>query len=304
MAMFPSERLKGITPFVVAADTGSFIAAAARLNVTGSAVSKSVARLEGRLGIALFERTTRSLQLTDAGRAFYETCSRVLRELAEAEAVLAAQKTEPVGRLCIGLPASFGRVRVMPILLDVFAKYPDLQPRIFFTDRFVDLVDEGIDLAVRIGGAGVLPASLGHRHLGCERLIFCAAPAYLKRRGIPQKAEDLDQHECIAYGRHDAMASPFSFLAESGRGDRRLFSPRIVVGDGEALLASVRAGLGIAQVATWLALDDLKSGKVVEVMGELAVDGLPLHLVWPVARQLTPKVDVLLQALERNLRIR
>ncbi|MBN8167576.1 LysR family transcriptional regulator, partial [Burkholderia multivorans] len=139
------------------------------------AVSKSVARLERRLGVVLFERTTRRLVLTDAGRAFYETCTRILAELAEAEAVLAAQQREPVGTVRIALPASFGRLCVVPVLVRFSEQYPDVRPHLLFTDRFVDLAEEGIDLAVRIGGPPGLPPSLGRRFLGRERLIFCAA---------------------------------------------------------------------------------------------------------------------------------
>jgi DNA-binding transcriptional LysR family regulator len=301
--MNPAERLKGIAYFVSAADAGSFTGAAARLNLSASAVSKSLARLEARLGARLFERNTRSLALTEAGRLYYETCSRLLSELAETEAAL-AQTLEPAGRLRVGLPASFGRIRVMPILLRFCEQYPNLRPHVSFTDSFVDLQEEGLDLAVRIGGPPYWPASLGHLHLGSERLIFCAAPTYLAQRGSPAGAADLARHDCIVYGRPDGSISPWSFVSPGGQRERRTMAHRIVTGDGEAQLAAVLANLGVAQLATWLVEDDLKSGKVVQLMPELAVDGLPLHLVWPLARRLTPKIDALLQQLQQHLRIR
>jgi DNA-binding transcriptional LysR family regulator len=300
----PTERLKGIVPFVCAADAGSFTSAAERLNLTSSAVSKSVARLERRLGVVLFERTTRSLALTDAGRAFYETCTRIMTELGEAEAVLAAQKREPVGTVRVALPASFGRLCVVPVLLHFSEQYPEVRPHLLFADRFVDLAEEGIDLAVRIGGPPDLPSSLGRRILGRERLIFCAAPAYLEKNGMPQTIEDLQEHACVAYGRPDGTHSPWSYALTDGQVGQCIVRPRIVAGDAEAQLAFVRAGLGIAQLATWLVREDLKSGRLVNIFDEAATDGLPLSLVWPIARQLTPKVHVLAQMLEAHLHIR
>ncbi|MCA7955650.1 LysR family transcriptional regulator [Burkholderia seminalis] len=304
MAAFPTERLKGIVPFVCAADAGGFTAAAERLNLTSSAVSKSVARLERRLGVALFERTTRSLALTDAGRAFHETCTRILAELAEAEAVLAAQKREPTGTVRIALPASFGRLCVVPVLSRFSAQYPDVRPHLLFADRFVDLAEEGVDLAVRIGGPQDLPSSLGRRFLGRERLIFCAAPAYIEKSGMPQTIDDLHEHACVVYGRPDGTQLPWLYARADGQVGQCVVRPRIVAGDAEAQLAFVRAGLGIAQLATWLVEDDLKAGRLVNILDEAATDGLLLSLLWPVARQLTPKVHMLAQMLEAHLYIR
>lgn len=149
-----SEHLKGIAPFLATADAGSFTKAAARLHLSSSAVSKSVARLESRLGVILFERSTRRLQLSSAGHAYYATCKRVLQELVDAENVLAEQDGELAGKVRIGVPASYGRMRVMPALIDLCEKYPQLQPSISFSDRFADLFEERIDIAVRIGAPG------------------------------------------------------------------------------------------------------------------------------------------------------
>jgi len=304
LTTFPNERLKGIVPFVCAADAGSFTAAAQQLNLTSSAVSKSIGRLEQRLGVVLFERTTRSLSLTDAGHAFYATCTNILGELAETEAALAAQKREPVGTVRIALPASFGRLCVVPVLLRFAAQYPEVRPHLLFADRFVDLADEGVDLAVRIGGPQDLPSSLAHHAMGHERLIFCAAPAYLERNRAPLTIDDLERHDCIVYGRPDGTQSAWSYIQADGHIGQRVVRSRIVAGDAEAQLAFVRAGLGIAQLATWLVRDDLKAGRVVEILADAATDGLPLSLIWPVARRRTPKIDVLAQTLEAHLQIR
>ncbi len=184
--MFSSERLKGIDVFVAVTDLGSFTAAAKRLNLTSSAVSKSVARLENRLGTQLFSRTTRRLALTEAGAVFYKTCTSVLADLEEVEHALLAEGNEPHGKIRIDLPASYGRLHVLPLILEFLRAHPLLQPHISFSDRFVDPVHEGIDILVRIGGPDAWPAALGHQYFGSQRMMFCASPSYLLcRPGSP-----------------------------------------------------------------------------------------------------------------------
>jgi len=299
-----SERIKGIDVFVATADAGSFTTAAERLNLTASAVGKAVARLEGRLGKRLFDRSTRRLALTDAGSAFYRICVRVLDELEAAEKLLSAEVPEPAGRLRIDLPVTFGQHQVMPLILQFSQRHPAVQAHISFTDRFVDILDEGIDLAVRIGGPDVWPASLGHAHLGTEELVFCAAPSYLARQGTPATPDDLARHDLVMYGRAEGSASPWLVPLDDGRVERRMADARLVVGNGEAQLAAVVAGAGIAQMATWLAGERLRSGQLVQVLPDHSTDGLALHLVWPRSKRLLPKVDGLIAHLARHLAMR
>lgn len=301
--MIPSERLKGIEAFVCTADAGSFTAAGARLNLTNSAVSKSVARLEARLGSRLFERTTRRLTLTDVGAAFYETCVRVLGDLADAEAVLAAHRSEIVGRLKVDVPIAFGRMQAMPLLLAFAERHPNLRPSITFTDRKIDIVEEGVDVAIRIGASEPWADNLGHRHLGSERVIFCAAPAYLERRHTPTTAHELSGLDCIVYGRSDGSVINWRFADQTGHVEERPMEARIILGSAEAQVGAVKAGFGIAQLATWLIKHELERGELVEILPDLATRGLPLHLVWPRSRQLVPKVDALLETLTDGLRI-
>lgn len=299
-----SDHLKGIGPFLATADAGSFTKAAERLHLSSSAVSKSVARLEARLGVILFQRSTRRLQLSSAGHAYYATCKRVLQELVDAENVLAEQEGELAGKVRIGVPASYGRMRVMPALIELCEKYPQLQPSVSFSDRFADLFEERIDIAVRIGAPGNWPPTLGQMHLGDEQLILCAAPAYLARRGTPASIADLEQHDCIAYGRGDGSPMPWVLPDDAGgQVEYRPAAPRMTVGDAEARTAAVLAGLGVAQLATWLVQDHLATGAIVAVLPQLATPGLPLHLAWPLARQLTPKTGTLLQELRQRLTI-
>jgi DNA-binding transcriptional LysR family regulator len=302
--MISSERLKGIDVFVATADAGSFTAAAQRLNLTNSAVGKAVARLEGRLNARLFERTTRSLKMTEAGEAFYQVCMRVLLELETAEQVLATQTLQPSGRLRIDVPATFGRSKVLPLLLSFAAQYPAVQPHVSFTDRFVDVLNEGIDVAVRIGGPDVWPDGLGHSFLCREQLVFCAAPAYLSRRGVPATVADLFGHDAVLYGSADGSVGAWRIATRPGATERRPVEGKIVMGNAEAQVSAVLAGCGIAQLATWLVDAQLRDGTLLRILPGTEVDGLPLNLVWPRSRQLAPKVARLLAHLEQGLSLR
>ena len=291
------HRLKDILPFVASVESGSFTAAAERLHVTGSAVSKSVSRLETRLGSRLLERTTRSLHLTDAGSAYYQTCLRILEDLAEAEAVLAAQRTIPSGRLRLAVPTTYGRLNVMPLLMPFCQQHPELALSLSFSDRFVDLFEEGVDVAVRIGGAPDLPASLGWRNMGREQMQFCASPAYLAREGRPEDEAALLNHRAILYERVDGSTKPWLFITEDGQPHWREVPYRLALGDVDAQLQAVIAGLGVAQMPSWLIQHAVKQGDLEIILPQLQPEGLTLSVVWPRRKQFLPKVDALLSAL-------
>lgn len=291
------HRLKDILPFVASVECGSFTAAAQRLHVTGSAISKSVSRLETRLGSKLLERTTRSLSLTDAGSAYYQTCLRILEDLAEAEAVLAAQRTIPSGRLKLAVPTTYGRLNVMPLLVPFCQQHPELAISLSLSDRFVDLFEEGVDVAVRIGGTPDLPASLGWRNMGREQMQFCASPAYLARSGRPQSEAELLKHPAILYERVDGSTKPWLFITEDGQPHWREMPYRLALGDVDAQLQAVLAGLGVAQMPSWLIQRAVEAGDLEILLPHLQPDGLTLSVVWPRRKQFLPKVDALLSAL-------
>lgn len=297
------QRLKDIVPFVASVESGSFAAAAERLHLTGSAVSKSVTRLESRLGSRLLERTTRSLKLTDAGNAYYQTCLRIMEELAEAEAVLAAQRTIPSGRLRVAVPNTYGRLGVMPVLIPFCQQHPELELNLTFSDRFIDLFDEGIDVAVRIGGSPDVPASLGCRQMGRERMVFCASPGYLARVGRPSSESELLQHQAIMYERVDGSTKPWLFTTTDGHPHWRNVPHRMALGDVDAQVQALCGGLGVAQMPSWLVREPLARGELEIILPEQQPDGLALTLIWPRRKQLLPKVDALLTALE-GLQIR
>lgn len=301
--MNPADRLKGLATFVAVADAGSFTAAATRLNVTNSAVGKTIARLEERLRQPLFERSTRRLQLTDAGAAFHTVCVKVLGELEVAERLLAAEQVAPSGRLRVDMPATFGRLHGVPALLAFTLQYPQVTPTVSFTDRFVDPVEDGLDLVIRIGGGDSWPAALGHQLLGHEQLIFCAAPAYLARHGTPATLEQLLRHDAVLYGKADGSSSPWFIQQGQAPLVRQHVDGRIVLGQAEAQVAAVEAGLGIAQLATWVVAQALREGKLVHILPEFTTAGLPLHLVWQRSRQQAPKVQLLIAHFSASLRI-
>jgi DNA-binding transcriptional LysR family regulator len=301
--MTSAERLKGLETFVAVVEAGSFTAAADRLNLTNSAVGKTIVRLEERLKRQLFERTTRRLKVTDAGEAFYKVCVRVLDELEGAERMLSTEQIAPSGRLRVDMPATFGRMYGIPALLAFAEMYPQVTPHVSFTDRFVDLVEDGIDVAVRIGGGDIWPAALGYRYLGHEELVFCASPGYLARHGEPATLEALLEHDAVLYGRADGSTSPWLIRNAATPLARQHVEGRIILGQAEAQVAAVEAGLGIAQLATWVVEQQLREQKLAIVLPGYATQGLPLHIVWQRSRRHSPKVQMLISHFERTLSI-
>jgi DNA-binding transcriptional LysR family regulator len=299
--MSATERLKGLETFVAVADAGSFTAAATRLHLTNSAVGKAIARLEDRLHKQLFDRSTRQLTLTDAGATFYASCVRMLDELALAERALSDQDILPGGRLRIDLPATFGRMNVLAPLLEFAARYPHITPHITYTDRFVDVIEDGMDLVVRIGGDDAWPAAVGYRHLGNEQLIFCAAPAFIARHGAPQRAADLPAYDAILYGRADGSTQPWRIQEGAAPLARQHINGRMVFGQAESQVAAVVAGLGLAQLPTWLVDQQIRDGSLVNILPQLTTQGLPLHILWQRSREHTPKVQALRAHFEATL---
>ena len=203
-----SASLQGVLAFVQTVEAGSFTGAGQRLHVTKSAVGKAVAQLEQRLGVRLLNRTTRSLSPTSEGLGYYEACVRALSEIEAAQSLLAARRLVPSGRLRVDVPLAFGRRCVAPVLFDISRQFPDLTIEISFNDRRVDLIEEGIDLAVRMGDLDD-SLSLAARRIYAQRSAICAAPAYLEKHGRPRSIEDLANHSVIGYGR-DGIVRPWT----------------------------------------------------------------------------------------------
>ena len=294
------ERFAGIREFVAAMDQGSFTAAAAQLGVTGSAIGKSISRLEARLGVQLLHRTTRRLDLTTDGEAYLLTCRRILEELDEAEAFLATGHQQPVGQLRVDLPTTFGRRHILPTLLNLGLRHEGLDLAVALQDRTVDMVSEGVDLAVRIGELADYPDLIARR-LGEQRLVICASPDYLKRRSVPASYADLAQHDCLVGWRQTSRAAWF-FRSDKGTIEPFDIAARHELTDGDALLHACIAGCGLAQLPTWLADEALQAGALKTVLSDITGGVMPIHVMWQKTRHLQPKVrlvvDELLQLAE------
>jgi len=304
--MMSNERFAGIRAFVQSVEAGSFSRAAQQLGLSPSSVGKAVARLEQRLDVRLFHRTTRSLSLTDEGLAFHESCRRALRELEQAEAALAERRAQPGGRLRIAMPVLLGRDWVMPQLLQLAAQYPALEIEAQFSNRPIDFAEEGCDLAVRIGLLDS-SASLAARQLGVQRLAVCAAPAYLAQYGAPATPRQLERHACIGMLR-DNQLEPWQLRDDNGKTHQQRVLSRMRLGHLEAVQRAALGGHGLAQLPEWLIAKELADGRLLRVLDDYAGPGLPLYAAWPATRTMTARlrlvIDTLRAAVPKELQAR
>ncbi len=296
-ATIAGDRLGPIAAFVRVVETGSFTAAATSLGVSKSQVSRSVRALEDRLGARLLHRTTRAVTPTEAGQAFYGRCARILADLEEAEEAVAHLQAAPRGTLRLSLPQSFGVRYLAPIIADFLMKYPEVRVEASFTERRVDLVDEGFDLAIRIG---VLDdSSLIARKLGASRRYVLGSPDYLARRGWPQTPAELKDHECLLFT-YQTTGSSWVFR-DAGEEVAVRVSGRMLANSGEALAAAACAGVGLVWLPDFLVADDLRAGRLVSVFGERPDPGLAIWAVYPHSRHLAPKVRLFVDHVAAHL---
>ncbi|CAI0762750.1 D-malate degradation protein R [Serratia quinivorans] len=291
-----NDRLTGITTFVRVVEAGNFSLAAERLHLTRSAVGKTIARLEQRLGVLLFHRNTRGLSLTPEGQTYYDRCLRALSELDAADAELDNGRREPQGTLRVSAPKLLGRHCITPILMALLDRYPELRLDITFNDRVADLVEEGFDLAIRIGPLAD-SASIIARRLGKQYLALCAAPAYLATRGTPEDIPALNGHSALAYHRSGEDVGWHQLLAETAPGDLNI-DIRLRLDDLHALADAAVSGAGLVWLPNWLLARYLHNGVLVPVLGKIQLIPSEIHAVWPHTRYLPAKtraaIDVLL----------
>lgn len=292
------DSLTGLMAFVRTADLGSFVAAGRMLGLSASAVGKAVTKLEEQLGIRLLQRSTRSLRLTEEGRAFHERCRRILDDLDDARAMLTRTMEAPRGRLRISTPIVSYHL-LLPVLPEFMALYPDIEVDLDFNDRIVDLIDEGIDVAIR---SGDLPDSrLMARRLRPFQMLLCAAPAYLERHGTPTCPRDLDGHLGIRF-RYPNSGKIQTWPLTLPSGDPELRTRTVMTCNNmEALRGATVAGLGIGCMPDFLAHGPLARGELRTLLDDRIDAPGHFSLIWPSNRNLSPKVRVFVDFIGERL---
>jgi DNA-binding transcriptional LysR family regulator len=280
------DRIDAMQAFVTVADLEGFAPAARKLGLSPSAVTRLIAALEEHLGARLLQRTTRQVTLTDAGSRYLERVRRILADVGEAEDAVEGERIRPGGRLVISAPVGFGRLHVSPVVSAYLKRYPEVGADLRLSDRLINLLEEGVDLAVRIGH---LPDStLVARHVGEMRRIVVASPEYLKAHGEPKRPTEISAHDTIQFG---AMtAAPDWRFVEDDSEIRVSPTPRFATNSADAAIQHAEAGGGLTRVLAYQAAALLKAGRLKIVLAKFEQPPLPIHIVYPTSRLLSAKV--------------
>ncbi len=280
------DRLRELEVFVAVADAGGLARAGARLRISPPAVTRAVASLEARLGARLFNRTTRSLSLTEAGTRFLVSSRRLLAELGAAEREALGEEAEPAGALTVTASATFGRTTLAPIVRAFLKQQPKVSVSLLLLDRVVDLVEEGIDVAVRIGQ--LADSSLVARRVGEVRRVLVASPRYLAKHGRPAAPPELKNHELIAF---TGLMPTREWRFGTGRAALHVaVAPRLEINDASAAIAAAEAGEGITIALSYMVAGALAAGRLATLLDEFMPPAVPVQLVYPHARLVAPKL--------------
>jgi DNA-binding transcriptional LysR family regulator len=278
------DKLRAMASFVRIVDRGSLTAAAAELGVSLPSMVRTLALLERGLGVTLLNRTTRRIHLTDEGRQYLERCRAILGQVQEAEAALHSRRAAPLGRIAVTASALFGRRYVAPLMGEFLRSHPGVTGELLFLDRVVNLVEEGVDAAVRIGP---LPdSSLAAIPLGKVRRVVCASPAYLRAHGVPRRPEDLRAHRCVR----------FTGLAPQGEWSFRsqprkvAIASAITCNQADAAIEACVGGLGPGAFLSYMVAPQVRAGRLKYLLEEFEVDPLPVNFLYPQSRMLSPTV--------------
>ncbi len=280
------DRIDAMQAFVAVADLHGFAPAARKLGLSPSAVTRLIAALEDRLGARLLQRTTRQVALTDIGARYLERARRILADVEEAEGAAEGERIRPSGRLVVSAPVGFGRLHVSPVMSAYLKRYPEVSSELRLADRMINLVEDGVDLAVRIGH--LADSTLVARHVGEMRRIVVASSGYLEAHGEPKTPEAIASHETIQFG---ATAAPPDWrFVRDGSEVRVTPAPRFITNSSDAAIQYAEAGGGLTRVMFYQAADALKKGRLRIVLAKFEQPPLPIHLVYPTSRLLSAKV--------------
>lgn len=289
------DRLLAMQTFAKVVETGSFVRAAEKLDISTSAVSRLVAELETHLNARLLQRTTRRLSLTDAGRAYFERAQQIIADVDEAEAEVGSEASRPSGWLRFTAPVSLGTRHLAAVLPRYCAQYPLVHPDVSLSDRAVDLVEEGLDMGLRI--AAQLPGSYVARRIAPIRIVACAAPGYLVTHGTPKTPADLKDHRALAYS-YAADGETWTFSDNQQRRTSVQVRSTFRANNGDVLCEAARAGEGIIMQPTFLVGEDLRAGRLVPLLPDYTLPELTLHAIYPSRRHLSAKVRSLVDFLQ------
>lgn len=294
------DRLQAMRVFTTVVETGSFARAAEQLHLSTTAASRHVAELERHLGAQLLQRSTRRLHLTEIGANYYDRCRTILADVEEAEAQAATSESQPRGMLRISLPHSFGLRYIAPLIPEFCKRYPELQLELSFSDRTVDLVEEGIDMAVRI--TGELKTNLVARKLAPGKIVCCASPAYLAQHGTPQHPEDLRNHNCLTYS-YAPTGNTWNFHRD-GKDYPVQVKGTLRANSGDMSRLAAVDGVCVITLPTFLLCEELRSGKLVPILQDYALPAIDVYAVYlPGARRaarIKAMVEFLWNALGRG----
>jgi DNA-binding transcriptional LysR family regulator len=295
------DRVETTAVFVEVAERGSFAAAARQLRRSPASVTRAVAELEARLGVRLLNRTTRAVSLTDAGTRFLTGARRVLAEFDEIERAAAGEGSAPRGELRITAPIMFGRLHLVPTVVAFLQRFPDVSVALTLLDRPVDLVEEGLDAALRIGA--LAESSAIATRVGAVRQVVVAAPGYLRERGVPATPADLETHTAVAFP-NISSSERWTFRDRDGGVLRVAIKPRLIVNTSEAAIAAAVDGFGITQVLSYQAAGEIASGALVRLVQEFEGEVWPVQLLYPGGRHPPPKLRAFLDFAAPRLRRR
>lgn len=291
------DRFESMEVFVSVVELGSFTAAAHAARISPAMVSKHINALEKRLGSTLLQRTTRTSHLTEIGRSYYQNCKEILLQISQAEAGAETMRGKPRGLLTISAPIWLGTIRLAPLISDYLVEYPEVKVDLSLTDRFVDIIDEGVDVAIRIGDLD--DSSYVARKLSLFELVVCASPAYLEKYGTPDSPDELKDHQCLSFTnwKHDGGWKVLSKNLGNKLGD----SSRFDSNNGQALREAAVKGLGLILMPKVLMERDLETGVLVEVLQDFRPPPRPVNAIYAKERHKTPKLTTFVDYLAQGL---